>query len=101
VSSKGGPYPVGCTRFRVTKKCPDGGQPSLTIASRDFAKGECQSLILRLARSRVAKGASTWTLANSYMWRALTKEGTLPVSPSREAGVEEKEPRDFDSRVAK
>jgi hypothetical protein len=77
------------------------GKPSLTIASRDFARGECQSLILRLARSRVAKGASTWALANGYMWRALTKEGALPVSPSREAGIEEEEPRVSDSRVAK
>jgi hypothetical protein len=81
VSSKGGPYPFDCARFRVTK-VSGGGQPSLTIASRDFAKGECQSLILQLARSRVARGASTWALANGYMWRALTKREISRVSDS-------------------
>jgi hypothetical protein len=83
------------------RKVSGGGQPSLTIASRDFAKGECQSLILQLARSRVARGASTWALANGYIWRALTRKGALPISPSREAGVEEEEPRVSDSRIAK
>jgi hypothetical protein len=79
------------------EKVSEGGQSSLTIASRDFAKGECQSLILQLMRSRVARDASTWALANGYIWRALNRKGALPVSSSREARVEEEEPRVSDS----
>jgi hypothetical protein len=83
------------------EKCPEEVNLSLTIVSRDFAKGECQSLILQLARSRVARGVSTWALANGYMWRALTRKEALPVSSSRGVGVEEEEPRVSDSRIAK
>jgi hypothetical protein len=57
---------------------PRGGQPSLTIASRDFARGECQSSILQLAKPRVARGVSTWALADGYMQRALTRKGPDP-----------------------
>jgi hypothetical protein len=32
------------------RKVPRGGQPSLTIASRDFMRGECQSSILQLMK---------------------------------------------------
>ena len=74
---------------------------SLTITSREFAKGEYKSLILQLTRSRVARGTSTWALANGYIWRALTRKGALPIFPSREAGAEEEEPRVSSSRITK
>jgi hypothetical protein len=45
----------GCARPRVARIVERKG----AIASRDFAKGECQGSTLQLARSRVARGAST------------------------------------------
>jgi len=83
------------------RKVSRGGQMSLTIASREFAKGEYKSLILQLTRSRVARDASTWALANGYMWRALTRKGALPISPSWEVGVGEEESRVSDSWIMK
>jgi hypothetical protein len=69
------------------RKVPRGGQPSLTIASRDFVRGECQSSILQLMKPRVARGVSTWALVDGYMQRALTRKGARPVSPSRGSRV--------------
>jgi hypothetical protein len=57
------------------RKVPRGGQPLLTIASRDFTRGECQSSILHLMKPRVARGVSTWALADDYIQRALTSKG--------------------------
>jgi hypothetical protein len=45
----------GCARSRVARIVEREG----AIASWDFARGECQSSTLQLARSRVARGAST------------------------------------------
>jgi hypothetical protein len=66
VSSKGGPCLLVAQDCEL-RKVPGGGQPVLTIASRDFARGGCQSSILQLTKPRVARGVSAWALADGYM----------------------------------
>jgi len=89
-----------CARLRVTKSV----RRRSTVADHRVSglrEGRIMKYDTPLMRSRVARGASTWALANGYIWRALTRKGSLPVSSSREAGVKEKEPRVSDSRIAK
>jgi hypothetical protein len=80
-------------------------QPSLTIASRDFAKGECQSPIFQLARSRVARGASTRAHRSAEKIRAVRSRGTpgtrLSFPPSRPSRFQRAKNSSIMSRYAK
>jgi hypothetical protein len=72
------------------EKVSGESQPSLTIASWDFAKGEFQSLILQFTRSRVARGMSTRAHKSAGKIGAVRSRGTrgarlgsLPSRPSQ------------------
>jgi hypothetical protein len=87
-----------CARLRVTKSAQRGS----TFADHRVSglhEGRMPSSILQLAKPRVARGVSTWALADGYMQRALTRKEARPVSPSRGSGVYKRELRVFGPRT--
>jgi hypothetical protein len=87
-----------CARLQVTKSAQRGSTFADHCVS-GLHEGRIPSSILHLVKPRVARGISTWALADGYMQRALTRKEARPLSPSQGSGFYKREPRVFDPRT--